>query len=844
MNRALRWIALSCCLALSAALASAAQARELATGPLPTLAPGQGFLVVQVDTDTPVLSLHLNRRGSLLGGEKIDGLDRGRSLRLLAVDAGDYQWTRIEAERTLPMGRLVNADQLGRLLGSDRFDVADLATSAPFRVEAGRLNYPGDLHLRFRAGMIELTMPNRGEQAMRQLAQRHRWQGEPAFAWTGTIADRYPAWRTGLPAAQAVAAEACPDPASLPKGEPSAVQLFRPDEVESLALSPAGDLVLEVALRRGSPEVNVIEPASGEVLSIYRGMPEVTGAHWAGKRRVVFELRSSTGVTGTHLIDLSAGPLAGQAPKPRRFPVTGWVLDPLPLVDDALLFGVFRPGHDDPLQVFRVDLSRRSIEAAQFEPRKRIDKGVDGDEQWIADAQGNLRLAKVEVDGHGDLLYSPGGRTPFTALVRADTDRVLEPQALDGQGRILALSNQGREQMDLVRLDPTGSGGLETVHSIPGIDLTSVVRSNATGSVVGVRYFEAGQSRSHFFDPEIQSWQARVSEAFPRRQAALTEVDEVARRAIVLVSSDTRAATYYLLEVGTGRVEELADSAPWLAGSRFVQRTVSTVTADDGGAVQILLAKPERGDRHPLLVMPHGGPFYILDVLGFDREVQYWATRGFAVVQINFRGSFGFGARHLLDGLGGFGGRIEDDIEAAVDAVLADHGDLDGERVCALGSSYGGYSALMLAIRDPGRFKCAVAMAAPTDLPLLFTSSDWSVSPSSRDTMARWIGAPDGEGMPALSPLFRAEDLKVPVLLIHGENDRRVDYEHAVRLSHALSAHGRPHRLLRIDGMGHGPTTIGQQVCMLGSAEAFVREHLDLPPSSLPAAAQPAAAKP
>ncbi len=840
MNRALRCLALLCCLHLAGMLTpAAAQARELAEGDLPSLAPGQGYLVVLVDTDSPVLSLQLNRRGSLLGDEKIDRLDRGRSLRVLALDAGDYQWTRIEAERTVAAGQVIATDPRGRPLGSERYDVADLDTAAPFRIEAGRLNYPGDLHLRFRDGMIQLTMPNRGEQAMRQLAQRHGWRDEPAFVWTGMIADRYPAWRTGLPEAEVVAAESCPEPASLPKGEPSAVQLFRPDEVESLALAPAGDLVLEVALRRGSPEVNVIEPATGEVLSIYRGTLEVTAAHWAGKRRVVFELRSSTGVTGTHLIDLSAGPLAGQAPKPRRIPVIGWVLDPLPLVDDALLYGVFRPRHEDPLQVFRVDLSEKTIEAGQFEPRKRIDKGVAGDQGWIADAQGNLRLATVEVDDQRDLLYSPDGRAPFTALARADTDRVLLPQALDSQGRILALSNQGREQMDLVRLDPTGAGELETVHSIPGLDLTSVVRSNATGAVVGVRYFEAGQSRSQFFDPRIQSWQARVSEAFPQRQAALTEVDEVSRRAVVLVSSDTRAATYYLLDVASGRAEELADSAPWLAGSRFVQRSVSTVTADDGGAVQVLLAKPAQGAGHPLLVMPHGGPFYILDALGFDREVQYWATRGFAVVQINFRGSFGFGAQHLLDGLGGFGGRIEDDIETAVASVLADNGDLDGDRVCALGSSYGGYSALMLAIRDPARFKCAVAMAAPTDLPLLFTSSDWSVSATSRDTMARWIGAPDGEGMPALSPLYRVEDLTAPVLLIHGENDRRVDYEHAVRLSQALSAHQRPHRLLRIDGMGHGPTTIAQQVCMLGSAEAFVREQLDLPPSSLPAAAKP-----
>lgn len=823
---------LRCCLLWSwlTLYATAALAGVVPAGPLPQLADGEGFLVVQVDTDTPVFNLHLNRHGSPLGSEQLVDIAPGRSTHVLKLAAGSYQWSRIDAQVAYFLGRAIGRDQLGPR-ARDRFDIADLPSAAPFRVEAGRISYAGDLHLRFHRATIHLTMPNRGEQVMRELAQLHRWLGQPAFAWVGAIGDRYPQWRADLPEAAPVAAEACPEMQALPQGRPSTLDLFRPDEVQSMSLSPEGDLVLELAMRRGHQEINVIEPASGDVVSLFRGVDSVIDARWAGARRVAYQLRGSDGGTGVIIADLREGPLARQTPVTRDFQVDGWVIDPLPRVDDALLFGAFRSGHDDPLQVFRVDLGRKTIDAAQFEPRKRIDKGVDADRAWIADAQGRLRLAQVEVDGRHELLYSPGGRADFVPLPRADTDRDIVPLALDQEGRILALSNHGRDQMDLVRLDPAAPGAVSTVHSIPGIDLVSVVRSNASGAVVGVRYFESGQSRTHFFNPVVQSWQASVARAFPNHQVELTEVDEVARRAIVVVSSDIKPPVHYLLEVASGRVEELADSAPWLDGNTFVQRNVSTVTADDDVSIQVLLAKPARGDRHPLLVMPHGGPFYILDVLGFDREVQYWATRGFAVVQINFRGSFGFGAQHLLDGLGGFGGRIEDDIEAAVEAVLAANGDLDGERICALGSSYGGYSALMLAIRDPGRFKCAVALAAPTDLSLLFTSSDWSASPDSRETMARWIGDPESAQMSAVSPLYRVAEISVPVLLIHGEDDRRVDYEHALRLSHALSAHGKPHRLLRIDDMGHGPKTIGQQACMLGSAEIFLRQQLGIAPA-------------
>src|SRR5690606_21989174 len=116
----------------------------------------------------------------------------------------------------------------------------------------------------------------------------------------------------------------------------------------------------------------------------------------------------------------------------------------------------------------------------------------------------------------------------------------------------------------------------------------------------------------------------------------------------------------------SGKASHIADGAPWLAGETFVGRQAIDVEGQDGRIVQALLALPEGDAPRPLLLMPHGGPFFVQDVLRFDRDVQYWATRGFAVLQANFRGSYGFGVQHLLEGFAGFGRQIEDDIMAAL----------------------------------------------------------------------------------------------------------------------------------------------------------------------------------
>lgn len=806
------------CLLLFFSTCRPAAAESLPDGPLSELPAGQAYLLLSLDSSQRLERLRLDPQRALSGRQELRAVPAGRSVHLLRVPAGRYRFDFLEAAGLL------------------RFKLARHPALPTLDVQAGRLNYAGELQLRFRALSVDASLVNHLEQALQVALGRH-----PGLdASTVVLApegfhDPWPALRPRPGPGPGLAAEPCPDPTTLPRGEPGVGALFRREEVDSLTLAPEGDLVLEVAHRNARHEASVIDPFTGESVLLYAGPLPVDTALWAGPRRVVLGFALEEGpVQETLVHTLKDGDLAGQRPTLLRMALPGVVVDPLPAQPDHMLFGVWRPEHKDRFQVHRVDLTVQGGRRNRLQPRNRIDPALAGDVAWLADRAGRLRAALV-VEGERARLVAPDeGTGGFSTLVDFEAgNRLLEPVALDDDGSLLALSNVDREQTELVRIRPEAAGEMETVHSIPGVDLSGVVLEADGRTVVGVRYYAGGQPRAAFFDGVLDGWSARLEATFPERHVDLVEVDRRRGRAILRISSDTRTPVWYLFDQASGTARELVAGAPWLEDVRFVPRRVVEVRTADDQVLQALLATPPGAGPHPLLVMPHGGPFYVQDNLRFDRDVQYWATRGFAVLQVNFRGSYGFGVQHLLDGFGGFGRRIEDDVEAAVDEVLAGHPELDGHRICALGASYGGYSSLALAIRNPARYRCAVARAAPTDLPLLFTSSDWIASPRARQAVVEAVGEPRDPMLQSHSPLYMADRLRVPVLLQHGGRDRRVSYEHAVRLASVLDPR-QGHRLVHLPEMGHGASLVAEQACLQGTAETFIRESLSnvRPPST------------
>lgn len=813
------------CAAIALCGVPLARAEPVAVGDLPALTGNDGYLLVVVDTNRTIQRLRIKRRSGVGIGPVLSDLSNARSLHVLRLAAGEYEWHRVETRGGyLPSGDNVTVGQLIAGGIDLRYDLAGAPVSGPLTVQAGAMTYAGDLRLRFGSTGLDVERPNRLAQAATLLADHHPNADEWMVQFAGASPDPYPAW-LGVPAASVLAPdpESCPEPSQLPQGRPDAEKLFLAEAVSSLTLSPEADLLVEAAYRNRNYVLSVIDPASGQVLELFSSARAIRDVAWAGRRRLVATFDG--GFRAVQVIDLGEWPSGRGEFTKTAVPVDGWLVDALPRDDESVLFARFQRSSGDNVQVFRVNIAGKGISTAQFQARHRLDRGVSNGRHWLADPSGQLRVAVTEGQEHRQVLYRPQGRSAYRPLLTIRSTEVFAPMAVATDGRLLALSNQNREQVELVRIDPDQPGASETVFSLPGIDMSGVVTANATGEVLGVRYYEQGRARVHYMDSRHQEWQGALEGAFPGQMVEVVDADPDREVAVVRVSDDVTPATYYRFDVAGSKAEELAQGAPWLAGFDFVRRRVFEVPGEQGGRLQALLAVPDGSGPHPLLVMPHGGPLFVQDTLRFDRDVQYWATRGFAVLQVNFRGSYGFGVQHLLAGFSGFGRQIEDDIEHALDAALAREPRLDDSRVCAIGASYGGYSSLMLAVRSE-RIRCAVSIAGPTDLPLLFTSSDWILRPASMAMMKRVVGDPASVGLRMHSPLYRADELEVPVLLIHGGEDRRVDYEHSARMAQALDLRRKPFRLLRIDGMGHAPETVAERACIMGSAELFLREQL------------------
>lgn len=230
------------------------------------------------------------------------------------------------------------------------------------------------------------------------------------------------------------------------------------------------------------------------------------------------------------------------------------------------------------------------------------------------------------------------------------------------------------------------------------------------------------------------------------------------------------------------------------------------------------------------MVFPHGGPIGVSDTLHFNRDVQFLASQGYAVLQVNFRGSDGYGKSFREAGHRNYGRLIEDDIDAALRSALASF-PLDESRMCVVGASYGGYSALVSTLRWPGRFRCAVSLSGLSDRVLFFTASDGARSAEARPQLEKIMGDPrkDLTEMQATSPLYHVRELTVPVMLVHGREDVRVDFEHTRRLVRMLNLEGRPPVVLAFPGMGHGfDDAVALDITWTGIA-GFLQQYLGAP---------------
>jgi dipeptidyl aminopeptidase/acylaminoacyl peptidase len=482
-------------------------------------------------------------------------------------------------------------------------------------------------------------------------------------------------------------------------------------------------------------------------------------------------------------------------------------------------------GSIDGLAVERVDTSTLK--------REPVLRAVKSAQDFITDGRGVLRLMGVVPSGGGygyDFRYSDykfrrKGATEWEPFGRVEwlTDKGLIPVAVDPVEDVAYgfMRKDGRQALFKRALD--GSGREELVFARPDVDVDELVRLGRAQRVVGVT-FATDRRQASYFDPALAKLATGLGRALPKTPLInFMGASDDEQKLLVWAGADTDPGRYYLFDKGTKQLKQLLLARPELANTTLAMVKAVQVRAGDGTMVPAYLTLPPGSDgkKLPAIVMPHGGPGS-RDEWGFDWLSQYYAARGYAVLQPNFRGSTGYGdAWFQNNGFKSWKTAIGDVADAG--RWLVSEGIADPAKLAIVGWSYGGYAALQSGVTAPDLFKAIVAIAPVTDLERLKATLK---ERSGEDVARDYIGT--GTHLTEGSPAQNAGRIAVPVLMAHGDLDQNVDISQSRLMETRLKAAGKRVELILYPGLSHSLVDSAARADLLRRSDTFLRTTMGL----------------
>lgn len=483
----------------------------------------------------------------------------------------------------------------------------------------------------------------------------------------------------------------------------------------------------------------------------------------------------------------------------------------------VFLQGVNFSSNRGRLALFRVDLE--TIRA------KLIDADTEDANDWAVDADGEI-LARSEFDGQSGR-WQLKMRTPQGMRSVRTLDALNERPNLSGLGRdggsvlVSQMENGRRTLREIPRGATTWGEPLQAER------YSEALRDPAKHTLIGGYSLVGDEPRYTFFDTQDQRVWNAIKAAYPGDQVDLVSWSEDRKKILVKVQSLTEGPAYAVVDLATRR-------ADWLGASYFgiTANDISPVKAvrfkaQDGLELSGYLTTPRGGPTKnlPLVVFPHGGPAS-RDTLEFDWWAQAMASRGYAVLQVNYRGSDGFGWEFLKAGFGQWGRKMQTDLSDGV-RHLASQGVIDPKRVCIVGASYGGYAALAGVTLEKDVYRCAASVAGPSDLARMVSWSRRQSGMTAQRYWLRFMGAENvrDETLDVLSPALLADRVQAPVLLIHGRDDTVVPLEQSRFMADALKRSGRNVEFTTLAGDDHWLSRGETRLQMLRSVVDFLEKH-------------------
>ena len=457
---------------------------------------------------------------------------------------------------------------------------------------------------------------------------------------------------------------------------------------------------------------------------------------------------------------------------------------------------------------------------------------------WAVSRKGEPHVAISNFEGKSRMYWKQDGEAPWKQVWESKTygaaERQFYPFSVDGRGVLYATAPLGAngDTYALARIDlSAATPRLTPIFTLDGYDFRGSLIYGKDGNPIGIRYLIDGRG-TFWMDESMRALQKKVDALLPR---SINEIycGECADPQALLVKSwsDREPDTVRLYDVKTGTLALVAHSRPWIKPTEMARREMKRIAARDGLQVPVHITHPNAPPGPaPAVVLVHGGPFLRGSEWGWEPESQFLASRGYLVIEPEFRGSTGFGFKHFRAGWKQWGLAMQDDIADATKWAI-DVGLADPKRICIAGASYGGYATLMGLARYPELYRCGVNWLGVTDMDLLYEPANrWSdTSAMFRDYgLPALVGDPekDAKQLAETSPVKIAASITRPVLMAYGLEDRRVPIFHGTRMREALRAHNDQVEWHEYRDEGHGFFLEANEVDFWTKVERFLAKHL------------------
>ncbi|WP_412513723.1 alpha/beta hydrolase family protein [Shewanella indica] len=593
----------------------------------------------------------------------------------------------------------------------------------------------------------------------------------------------------------------------------------------NVKISPSGDYLSVIMNHEGKDKLLILntEDLSAKHIVYFPGNAQVGSYTWVNDERVVVakeylkgwddrplyygELMAvnADGSKVAYLFGYNSGQqqTGSHLKKNTAIQATAYVLDPLPDDDRYMLVNAIpwnggRSLDYEQLQdVYRVDVYRGT--------RKKITRSPIGMASFMTDDDGEVRfVAGQDRSNNTRIFYRNDGEWIDTDKLNIGLKDFTPISFTEDPNSVYAAASQADEPKAVYRVN-LKTGEKKMMVNDARVEPDNFWINGQNKQLYAVE-FANGYPTYAFVDPEDQHavYLKQLLASLPGHQVRIISETRNADKMIILAFNDRNPGDYYLFDTKTVKLRHLLRTMESIDPAKMAEVKPMDIKVRDGMTIQAYLTLPPGKDpkQLPLVVNPHGGPHYVRDSWGFDPQNQMLANQGIAVLQVNFRGSGGYGEAFQQAGYRKWGSEIQYDI---IDATrhLIDQGIVDKQRICIIGGSFGGYSALQSSVMEPDLFKCAIGFAGVYDLEMMFKEGDVQARDSGTSYLRTVLGQ-DQAVLRAMSPTRNVDKLKANLLLVHGGNDERAPIEQFEALEDALKKHNYPYQKIIMDDEGHG----------------------------------------